>query len=255
VIEIGSPEKPKVLVVDDEVEVLNSLADLLRKDFHIFATPDIGEAQGLLASHQMFSVVISDQRMPLLTGAEFLATVANTCPDTARILLTGYADLEAVIEAVNRARIVRYITKPWDADKLLETLKAIAEQHQMLQENRRIIQKLAQLNESAENSSARVKSLEENQSTLQSDNQALKAAYDQLDKSFWHLRKIQEVLPICMNCGKVKTSDSSWEDVVSFLKGNSMFLSHGYCPECADKMMRRLKKRKPRGGLLRDNRG
>lgn len=251
-IEIGSPEKPKVLIVDDEAEVLHSLADLLRKDFHIFATSDVHEAQSLLVSYQMFSVVISDQRMPVLTGAELLAAVAKTSPDTARILLTGYADIDAVIAAVNQGQIVRYITKPWDAVKLLEMLKPIAEQHRMLQENRRLIQKLAQLNESAADSSARVKALEENQSTLQSDNQALKAAYEHLDKSFWHLRKIQEVLPICMNCGKVKTADSSWEDVVSFLKGNSMFLSHGYCPECADKMIRRPKKRKPRGGLLHD---
>lgn len=65
----------------------------------------------------------------------------------------------------------------------------------------------------------------------------LELAHEQLDRSFWHLKKIQEVLPICMECGKVKTTDSSWEDVVSFLKNNSMFLSHGYCPECADKVM------------------
>lgn len=70
----------------------------------------------------------------------------------------------------------------------------------------------------------------------------LKSTHEQLDKSFWHLKKIQEVLPICMECGKVKTTDSSWEDVVSFLKKNSMFLSHGYCPECADRLISRYKK-------------
>lgn len=69
----------------------------------------------------------------------------------------------------------------------------------------------------------------------------LEEAHEQLDKSFWHLRKIQEVLPICMECGKVKTADASWEDVVSYLKKNSRFLSHGYCPECVDKVMNRYK--------------
>ena len=231
-IEIGRHENPKVLIVDDEAEVFKSLVDLLRKDFHVFATTDVKEAESLLASHNTFSVVISDQRMPVQTGTEFLAAVAETSPDTARILLTGYADIDAVIEAVNQGRIVQYITKPWDAVKLIELLKPIAEQHLLLQENRRLIRKLAQLNESAVDSSARVKALEESQSSLQSDNQALKAAYDNLDNSFWHLRKIQEVLPICINCGKVKTADSSWEDVVSFLKSNSKFLSHGYCPQC-----------------------
>ena len=114
-IEIGNHNKPSILIVDDEVEVLNSLADLLRKDFHVFATSDVDEAQRLLISHERFSLVISDQRMPMLTGAELLTRVAKIRPDTARILLTGYADIDAVIEAVNQGQIVQYITKPWDA--------------------------------------------------------------------------------------------------------------------------------------------
>jgi response regulator RpfG family c-di-GMP phosphodiesterase len=242
VIEIGSHEKPKILVVDDETEVLRSLADLLRKDFHVFATADINVAQSLLVSHNMFSVVISDQRMPLLSGAELLAKASKTSPDTARILLTGYSDLEAVIEAVNQGMITKYITKPWDAEKLIEMLKDIAERHQLILENRRIIQKLAQLNELVVDSSSRIEALQETQLTVQSENRALNAAYEQLDKSFWHLKKIQEVLPICMECGKVKTADSSWEDVVDFLKKNSLFLSHGYCPECEDKMLKQFEK-------------
>jgi len=119
-IQIGSQENPKVLIVDDETEVLNSLADLLRKDFQVFATEDIDEAEKLLVSHNMFSLVISDQRMPVKTGVEFLAQVAGTSPDTSRILLTGYADIDAAIEAVNQGQIVQYITKPWDAVKLIE---------------------------------------------------------------------------------------------------------------------------------------
>jgi len=234
-IETGNKEKPKVLIVDDESEVLHSLADLLRKDFHVFATSEISEAEGLLISHNMFSLVISDQRMPVLTGAEFLARVSKISPDTARVLLTGYADIDAVIAAVNQGQIVQYITKPWDATNLLAMLKPIAERHQLVQENRQLIQKLAHFKELAVDSATRIEALEETHSTLQTDNQTLKAAYDQLDKSFWHLRKIQEVLPICVMCGKVKTSDSSWEDLVKYVRDNSRFLSHGYCPECFKK--------------------
>ena len=236
-IEIGNKENPKILIVDDETEVLQSLADLLRKDFHIFATADVKEAQHLVASHTMFSLVISDQRMPVMTGAELLTWVARISPDTARIILTGYADIDAVIEAVNQGQIVQYITKPWDADKLLAMLKPIAERYRLLQENRLLIQQLAEINKFSKNSSEQIETLKKTQSTIENENQTLKTAYDQLDKSFWHLRKIQEVLPICMACGKVKTSDSSWEDVVSFLKDNSMFLSHGYCPDCEEKLM------------------
>lgn len=239
-IEIGNPEKPKILIVDDETQILTSLSDLLRKDFYIFATSDVEEAQTLLVSHNMISLVISDQRMPALTGAELLARAAKTSPETARILLTGYADIDAVIDAVNQGQIVQYITKPWDAINLLSILKPIAERHRLLLENRQLIGQLARLNESVIDSDARIKKLEETQSIIQGDNQTLKTAYEQLNTSFWHLRKIQEILPICMACGKVKTIDSDWEDVVSFLKKNSMFLSHGYCPECADKMMRQF---------------
>jgi response regulator RpfG family c-di-GMP phosphodiesterase len=247
-IEIGNQEKPKVLIVDDETEVLESLADLLRKDFHIFATSDVEEAQDLLVSHNMFSLVISDQRMPVLTGAELLARVAKTSPDTARILLTGYADIDVVIEAVNQGQIVHYITKPWDTDKLLAILKPIAERHLLLLENRQLVQQLFEINTFSKDSAEQIETLKKTRSTIESENQILKTAYEQLDKSFWHLRKIQEVLPICMECGKVKTSDSSWEDVVNFLKNNSMFLSHGYCPDCEKKLFfltknHRIKKR------------
>jgi len=236
-LEIGNKQNPKILLVDDETEVLESIADLLRKDFHIFATADVNEAQHLVASHTLFSLVISDQRMPVMTGVELLARVAALSPDTARILLTGYADIDAVIEAVNQGQIVQYITKPWDADKLLATLKPIVQRNCLLQENRRLIQQLAEINNFFKDSKERIETLEQTQSTIESENKTLKAAYDQLDKSFWHLRKIQEVLPICMACGKVKTSASSWEDVVSFLKNNSMFLSHGYCPDCEKRVM------------------
>lgn len=241
-IKIGDQKNPKILIVDDETEVLTSLADLLRKDFYIFATADVEEAQRLLNSHNVFSLVISDQRMPIMTGSELLARVAKTNPDTARILLTGYTDIEAVIEAVNQGQIVQYIKKPWDAINLLSILKPIAERHHLIQENRRLIRQLAHLNKSVNDSLVQVETLENARSAIQAENHILKTAFDQLDKSFWHLRKIQEVLPFCMECGKVKTADSSWEDVISFLKNNSMFLSHGYCPECADKIMSRHNK-------------
>ncbi|MBD3292951.1 MAG: hypothetical protein GF393_08515 [Armatimonadia bacterium] len=65
----------------------------------------------------------------------------------------------------------------------------------------------------------------------------LQGALDELETSYWHLRKLQEVLPICMECGKVKRADSTWENVVDYLQRNALFLSHGYCPDCAGAMM------------------
>lgn len=236
-IESGNREKSKVLIVDDETEVLSSIADLLRKDFHVFTTIDVREALDLLASETVFSLVISDQRMPVMTGAELLARAASLSPDTARILLTGYADIDAVIEAVNQGHIAHYVTKPWDADGLLSLLKPLAERHALVQENRALIRQLSEIAAFSADSAAQIAALEQAHSTIERENRTLKVAYEHLDTSFWHLRKIQEVLPICMECGKVKTADASWEDVVSFLKNNSMFLSHGYCPDCAKRFL------------------
>ncbi len=243
VIEMGRHENPKVLIVDDETEVLNSLADLLRKDFHLFATSDIDEALKLLDEDDMFSLVISDQRMPVMTGAEFLARVAEISPDTGRILLTGYADIDAVIQAVNQGQIVQYITKPWDAEKLVEMLKPIAEKHQLVHENRLLIRKLVHFQDLSMYSAARIEILEKTESTLRGDNFTLKLAYDWLDDSFQSLIKIREVLHICIECGKVKTTGSSWEEVINYLKKQSQSLTHAYCPECYEKALAEASKK------------
>jgi PAS domain-containing protein len=68
----------------------------------------------------------------------------------------------------------------------------------------------------------------------------LESALEELRTSYWHLQKIQEVLPLCMECGKVKTGSASWQTVMEYLKANEIFLSHGYCPECGDALLRQL---------------
>lgn len=75
---------------------------------------------------------------------------------------------------------------------------------------------------------------------LERTRRALQSSLDELNGAYWHLKKIQEVLPICMSCGKVKSGDRGWQDVVDFLRENSRFLSHGYCPGCAEKVMAEL---------------
>jgi hypothetical protein len=68
---------------------------------------------------------------------------------------------------------------------------------------------------------------------LERTRQRLQAALDELETSYWHLKKIQEVLPLCMRCGRVKTDEAEWQSVVEYLKANEIFLSHGYCPPCS----------------------
>ena len=81
-----------------------------------------------------------------------------------------------------------------------------------------------------------VRENEKNLKALRQANEDLEKALSDLNESHWHLRKIQETLPICMYCGKVKTGDARWEGVVEYLKANSLFLSHGCCPGCFDLM-------------------
>lgn len=76
----------------------------------------------------------------------------------------------------------------------------------------------------------------------------LEKTLDELKHSYWHLKKIQEVLPICMECGKVKTSEASWESVLEYLQKNSLFLSHGYCPSCASKLCDEIRSTQRIGG-------
>ncbi len=115
-------EKPKLLFLDDEVDNLEALERLLRKKFNILkaSTPD--EAFNHLDLNPDISIIISDQRMPLITGVEFLEKSIVTHPESIRILLTGYTDIESVIEAINKGQIYKYITKPWDPVDLQTSL-------------------------------------------------------------------------------------------------------------------------------------
>lgn len=118
--------KPKVLLVDDEERILRSLGLLLRMQYQVFATSDGHEALEIL-KREKIHVLISDQRMPIMTGSELLRRARDIAPDTVRILLTGYADADAALEAVNEGEIFRYITKPWGPKELRDTIAQAAE--------------------------------------------------------------------------------------------------------------------------------
>ncbi|HEX4337162.1 MAG TPA: response regulator [Polyangiaceae bacterium] len=112
-----APAKERVLVVDDEPQVLVALEDLLSDRFTVFKTATGEDALRLMEQEQDIAVVITDQRMPRMSGDELLAKLSNWT-DTQRILLTGFADLSAVIRAVNDGKIFSYVTKPWSPEDL-----------------------------------------------------------------------------------------------------------------------------------------
>lgn len=118
-------EKPTVLLVDDEERILRSLAMLLRPHYRLFTTTDARAALELVR-REAVHVVVSDQRMPVMLGAELLRQVRAISPHTMRILLTGYSELESVVASVNEGEIFRFINKPWDSAELRATVQQAA---------------------------------------------------------------------------------------------------------------------------------
>lgn len=118
--------KPRLLLVDDEERILRSLSMLFRGRYELMVTTDCGAALRAVASSRVH-VVVSDQRMPQMRGAELLRQVRERSPQTMRILLTGYSELDAVVASVNEGEIFRFVTKPWDAAELSNTVRQAAE--------------------------------------------------------------------------------------------------------------------------------
>jgi len=113
--------KPRILLVDDEERILRTLTMLLKMQYQVFSTTDGNEALKILKKEKIH-VLISDQRMPLMVGTELLRQAKNLSPQTMRILLTGYADVDAALDSVNEGEIFRYINKPWGPKELRDTV-------------------------------------------------------------------------------------------------------------------------------------
>ena len=130
--------KHSILVVDDEPEILYSLRGLLRMEFEVHTAESGREAIRIL-QQQPVHVVMSDQRMPEMTGVELLSQVQGEYPDAIRMVFTGYADIKAVIDAINQGHIFRYITKPWDPDELRAVLHQACEEYDRIVERKRLL--------------------------------------------------------------------------------------------------------------------
>lgn len=137
--------KHTILCVDDEIDNVDALERLFRKKYSVLKATSGADALALLDKHPgPISLIITDQRMPEMTGVEFLEKTLESHPETIRILLTGYTDLESVIMAVNKGQIFRYITKPWDPVDLNNTVEHAIERFALGQELKQKNNELAQ---------------------------------------------------------------------------------------------------------------
>lgn len=152
-----------VLVVDDEEQVGKSLGRFLKSIGVKYVYMESGQAglERIQKASKPFSLIISDQRMPGMTGSEFLGKAKEISPDTIRFLLTGYSDMDAITDAVNNGSIHKYISKPWDNKDFEVKIKSGLNQFELAMENDRLFKlakdqnsKLYQLNSDLKNSSA-----------------------------------------------------------------------------------------------------
>jgi signal transduction histidine kinase len=149
-----------ILVVDDEADVVASVQDLLRLDYRVLGATRADEGLQILRLETVH-VVLTDQRMPGMSGVELLRRVRESHPEITRLLFTGYADIKAVIDAINQGNVFRYITKPWDPDELQTIIRQAVAQFDLLEERKRLLEDL------------RTKNLE-----LQQTNQELRQSHE-----------------------------------------------------------------------------
>lgn len=138
---MSETNKHPILLVDDEPEILFSLRGLLRREFEVHTAESGKEAIEILKQHPVH-VIMTDQRMPDMTGVQLLHRVAGEHPQAIRMVFTGYADIKAVIDAVNEGHIYRYITKPWDPDELLGVLRQACAAYDQLATHQRLLREL-----------------------------------------------------------------------------------------------------------------
>jgi response regulator RpfG family c-di-GMP phosphodiesterase len=138
----------KILLVDDEPNITKALRRLLMQDdqYDILTSLSGADALDILQKNTDIGVIISDQRMPHMTGVEFLRKARELNPDAVRILLTGYADIQASIGAINQGAVFRYLTKPWDDDDLLQVVGEAVRNYQLIAENDRLNKLVAKQN-------------------------------------------------------------------------------------------------------------
>ncbi len=131
---LDRPKKPKMLVVDDEPDNLDLLYRTFRRDFNVLRAESGVMALEMLANEGEVAVIISDQRMPEMKGTEFLSKTVPQFPDTMRIILTGFTDVEDLVEAINSGQVYKYITKPWNPNELKQVVQRAAETYELLKQ-------------------------------------------------------------------------------------------------------------------------
>ena len=136
----------KLLIIDDEVEITRTIARQFRKKYKVYTATSAQEALTIMEKEHI-QVILSDQRMPGISGVDFFGLIKDKYPDALKLILTGYSDIEAVIGAINEGQVFRYITKPWNPDELESILNEAFEKYELITNNRKLMFRLQEANE------------------------------------------------------------------------------------------------------------
>lgn len=145
-------DKHKILYVDDDKENLRTFRRLFRKQYEVLLAESGEEGLQLLQNHFPVPVIITDQRMPEMTGIEFLDHSIRISPGSIRMIITGFTDVQALIDAINTGRVYRYITKPWDEQELYVTIKRAIESYELKKSNDQLLRDLQRKHQDLERS-------------------------------------------------------------------------------------------------------
>lgn len=134
-------DKIRILYVDDEENNLQAFKATFRRNYEIYLALSAREAREILQNHDV-QIIITDQRMPDETGVDFLASIIPSNPDPIRILLTGYTDIQAVIDAINKGQVYHYLTKPWEEEYMKNVISNAFEVYSLRRENKQLTEDL-----------------------------------------------------------------------------------------------------------------
>ena len=141
-----SDSRPRILVVDDEEAILETMTFTFENEYEVFTSTDARRALDILDEKAPIAVVLTDQRMPNMSGVEFVTEVCRRNPATVSMILTGFSDMDAIIQAVNDGHIYAYITKPWEPEDLKQVVRRAVDHHRLTVENDRLLQNLVRSN-------------------------------------------------------------------------------------------------------------
>ncbi|MCX5875078.1 MAG: response regulator [Deltaproteobacteria bacterium] len=208
--------RARLLFIDDEEVNRSNFQQTFTEEYDLLLASSGEEALEIIAQAPGLALILADQRMPGLSGAEVLARARELAPHTERIMITAYSEPDDIMAAINQGHVYRYILKPWASEELRIAIIQAVERYQLKQENRELLLALEAKNAELE-ALVRARTLE--------------------------LKNLQSLLPICSYCRKIRDDKNAWHGLEEYLHQHTDILfTHGVCPACYDMVIAGFKK-------------